>query len=232
MDWNSLFFAILPYISIFVAAVVTIYRAIYRPFSISSLSSQLLERKQLFWGSISFHWGITIILLGHLLALLVPGSLIWWNSVPVRLYLLELTGFALALWTLVGLLLLGLRRVSAARVRAVTSPMDVAVWFLLLISVATGIDIALRYRFGTYWFTAVLTPYLWSVLSFRPDVSLVQPLPLTIKLHIVNFFALLLVFPFSRLVHIIAYPLGYLIRPWQIIIYPGYSRRQVTSERR
>lgn len=224
MDWNSVFFVILPYISIFVAVIVTIYRAIYRPFSISSLSSQLLERKQLFWGSISFHWGITIILLGHLLALLVPGGLIWWNSVPVRLYLLELTGFALALWTLAGLLLLGLRRVSVARVRAVTSPMDVAVWFLLLFSVATGIDIALRYRFGTYWFTAILTPYLWSVLTFRPDVTLVQPLPLTIKLHIVNFFLLLLVFPFSRLVHIIAYPLSYLIRPWQIVIYPGYTR--------
>ena len=224
MDWNVVLFVILPYISIFVAIVVTIYRATYRPFSISSLSSQLLERKQLFWGSIPFHWGITIILLGHLLALLVPGGLIWWNSVPARLYLLELTGFALALWTLAGLLVLGLRRLSVARVRAVTSPMDVAVWFLLLFSVATGIDIALRYRFGSYWFTAVLTPYLWSVLTFQPDVALVQPLPLTIKLHIANFFLLLLIFPFSRLVHIIAYPLSYLVRPWQIVIYPGYSR--------
>lgn len=224
MDWNSVFFVILPYISIFVAIVVTIYRAIYRPFSISSLSSQLLERRQLFWGSIPFHWGITIILLGHLLALLVPGSLIWWNSVPVRLYLLELTGFTLALWTLAGLLVLGLRRVSVARIRAVTSPMDIVVWFLLLFSVVTGMYIALRYRFGSYWFTAVLTPYLWSVLTFRPDVALVQPLPLGIKLHIANFFLLLLVFPFSRLVHIVAYPLSYLVRPWQIVIYPGYSR--------
>ena len=33
-----------------------------------------------------------------------------------------------------------------------------------------------------------------------------------------NFFVLLAVFPFSRLIHIATYPIGYLIRPWQIVI--------------
>ena len=55
MDWNTLFFVILPYVALAIAVVVTLYRSLYRPFSISALSSQLLERRQLFWGSISFH---------------------------------------------------------------------------------------------------------------------------------------------------------------------------------
>jgi nitrate reductase gamma subunit len=125
---------------------------------------------------------------------------------------------------LAGLIMLGLRRLSVARVRAVTSPMDVVVWILLLVSVLTGIYTAVRYRFGSYWFTAIFTPYLWSILTFQPDASLVQPFPLLIKVHAVNFFLLLLAFPFSRLVHIIAYPLGYLIRPWQIVIYPTWHK--------
>ena len=98
------------------------------------------------------------------------------------------------------------RRLSEKRVRVVTTPMDLVVLVLLLVSVITGVLIATVYRFGSSWFTAVFTPYLWSVLTFQPQVSLVAPLPWVIKLHVINFFVLLAVFPFSRLVHIVTYP--------------------------
>ena len=91
MIWDTLFFVIFPYISLAVAITVSIYRTMYRPFTVSSLSSQLLERRKLFWGNISFHYGIILVLLGHLLALLLPQGLLLWNSVPIRMYLLELT---------------------------------------------------------------------------------------------------------------------------------------------
>jgi nitrate reductase gamma subunit len=208
---------------------VTVYRSITRPFTISSLSSQLLERKQLFWGSISFHYGIVYILLGHLLALLFPKSLLLWNAVPLRLYLLEFTGIAMGVWALVGLLILIWRRAGNARIRAVSSAMDYLILFLLLVSVVTGVIVATAYRFGSYWFTSIFTPYLWSILTLRPQPELVAPLPWMIKLHVINFYILLALFPFSRLVHIITYPLGYLLRPWQIVIWarrrmnlPGY----------
>jgi nitrate reductase gamma subunit len=200
------------------AVVATVYRSVYRPFTISSLSSQLLERKKLYWGSISFHWGIVLILLMHLAALIFPSTLVLWNSVPVRLYLLELTGVALGVWALVGLLVLIWRRIGEPRVRVVTSRMDIIVLTLLLLSVVTGVWTATAYRFGSFWFTAVFTPYLLSLLTLQPNIALVAPLPLVIKLHVLNFFVLLVVFPFSRLVHIITYPLGYLFRPWQIVI--------------
>ena len=35
MDWNTLLFVIFPYIALLTATIVTIYRSIYRPFSIS-----------------------------------------------------------------------------------------------------------------------------------------------------------------------------------------------------
>jgi len=224
MDWNTLLFVIFPYVALFIAIVVTVYRSIYRPFSISSLSSQLLERRWLFWGSIPFHWGITIILAGHLVAILVPQSILMWNAEPLRLYFLELTGIGLALWATLGMLVLLWRRVSIARIRAVSTPMDYVVVLLILVSLVTGILIASVYRWGSYWFTGVFTPYIWSILTFQPNAAPLAPLPFTIKLHVFNFYLLALAFPFSRLVHIIAWPLGYLLRPWQIVTWLRKSR--------
>jgi nitrate reductase gamma subunit len=224
MNMDTVFFVILPYISLAIFVVVSIYRSIYRPFTVSSLSSQLLERKKLYWGSIPFHYGIVIVLLGHLAALLLPGGLRLWNAVPIRLYLLEATGLALGLWALIGLVILLWRRLSEKRVQVVTTPMDIVILLLLLISVITGVLTASVYRFGSSWFTAVFTPYVWSVLTLRPLVSLVAPLPWVIKLHVINFFILLAVFPFSRLIHIATYPIGYLIRPWQIVIWNRRAR--------
>ena len=218
MIWNNLLFVIFPYLTMLTALVVTIYRSVYRPFTISSLSSQLLERKKLYWGSISFHWGIILVLLGHLAALFLPQTLRLWNSVPIRLYLLELTGFILGIWALVGLLVLVWRRLSEARIRVISSPMDWIVLLLLLVSAVTGVWTASTYRFGSFWFTVVFSPYLVSLFSLTPRPELLAPMPLVIKLHVFNFFLLLAVFPFSRLVHIFTYPLGYLFRPWQIVV--------------
>ncbi len=219
MIWDTFFFVIFPYLTIAIFTAVTIYRSIYRPFTISSMSSQLLERRKLYWGSISFHYGIVIILLAHLFALLLPQPLRWWNSVPIRLYLLELTGLAMGLWALIGVGILFWRRLSEKRLRVISTPMDLVVLILLLVSAVTGVLIATLYRFGSFWFTAIFTPYLASIFTLNPLVNLVAPLPLLIKIHVINFFVLLAVFPFSRLVHIITYPLGYLIRPWQIVIW-------------
>lgn len=218
MDWNTLFFMIFPYVALFIAIVVTVYRSVVRPFSISSLSSQLLERRLLFWGSIPFHWGITIILTFHLIAIFVPQSIVLWNAQPLRLYALEISGLALGLWATFGMMVLVARRISVARIRAVSTPMDYVVLFLVLVSLVTGVTIASYYRWGSYWFTGIFTPYIIGILTFRPNAAPLAPLPFIIKLHVFNFFLLTLAFSFSRLVHMITWPLSYLWRPWQIVI--------------
>ena len=115
MNWDIVFFVIFPYICLAVFVAASIYRSIYRPFTVTSMSSQLLERRKLFWGSISFHYGIVLVLLLHLIALVLPAGLRLWNAAPLRLYLLEATALALALWALAGLLVLLWRRVSEKR---------------------------------------------------------------------------------------------------------------------
>ena len=101
MNWNLILFVVFPYVAIVLAIVGTVYRWTRHPFSVSSVSSQLLESQKLFWGSVPFHWGILFVLLGHLVALVLPAGVAKWNQVPIRLYLLEFTGLALAVWALV-----------------------------------------------------------------------------------------------------------------------------------
>ena len=217
MNWNEVFFVIFPYLTLSVAVAVTAYRFVYRPLSVTSMSSQLLEANRLFWGSVPFHWGLSIILLVHLLALAAPEAILAWNGSPVRLYALEISGFGLGLWAFAGALILLVRRITVREVQQGATAMDLAVLVLLLLQIGTGLWTA-TFRFGSSWGAAVLTPYLRSILFLRPNPGLIADFPLAVRLHVIGFFVLVLVFPFSRLVHIITLPLGYLLRPWQLVI--------------
>ena len=218
MSANDFLFGVLPYVALALAIVVTIARWRLHEFSVSSLSSQLLESRKLYWGSVPFHWGLSLILVGHLAALIIPRGFEIWNGAPLRLYLLEITGLALAFWAAFGLGVLLYRRLSEPRIRKVTSPMDIVVLAIIAAQIITGIWIALGYRWGSYWGTAVFVPYVRSLLTFQPDPAYVDPLPLVLKLHVLSFFAFLAVFPFTRLVHIITLPLQYFFRPWQKVV--------------
>ncbi len=231
MNWNTILFLLVPYAVVPLAVVASAYRLLYRPYTVSSLSSQILESRKLFWGSISFHWGLVLVLTGHLVALLLPRSITLWNAAPIRLYLLEATGLALGLWALAGGAVLAWRRYSDARVRAVTRPADVIVLVLLVVSMVTGVLTATLYSFGSSWFTAVFTPYLWSLATLRPRPELVADLPWLVKLHAFNFFLLAATFPFTRLVHIVTLPLGYLYRPWQLVIWARRPSRDTGARR-
>jgi nitrate reductase gamma subunit len=225
MSDGVLLFVVLPYVGLALAIVGSVYRLRYRKFSVSSLSTQLLESRRLYWGSVPFHWGILLILAGHLLALLVPVGIQVWNGSPLRLYLLEITGLALSVWALGGLLVLFYRRLTSARVRAVTTPMDFAVLTLLLAQVVTGLWIAAGYRFGSFWATGVFAPWIWSLLTFRPRPELVAGLPVVLQTHVTLFWLFLVLFPFSRLIHMITVPFRYLRRPWQLVVWVRRDRR-------
>lgn len=215
MTTNTMLYGVVPYVVAAVAVVVTVIRWRHYPFSVSSLSSQLLESRKLYWGSVPFHWGLSLILTGHLLALIVPRGFEIWNGAPIRLYLLEITGLGLGLWAGFGLAVLAYRRFVTPRVRRVTSPMDVVVLLILAVQIVTGVWIAVGYRWGSFWGTAVFVPYIRSLLTFQPKPEYIDPLPLVLQLHLLSFFVFLAVFPFTRLVHIITLPLQYFFRPWQ-----------------
>jgi nitrate reductase gamma subunit len=212
-------FGVLPYVSavLFIGVSITRYRK--EPFTFSSLSSQFLETRRLFWGSVPFHIGILLLFFGHGVGFLIPRGVTWWNGVPARLFVLEATAFAAGVLTFIGLAGLVARRVSDARLRATTSVTDVLVYLALALSVGSGLWVALALRWGSAWYTHTAVPYLWSVISFQPDIARVAELPLPAKVHIVAAFLLFGLFSFTRLVHILVAPVPYLWRPVQLVIW-------------
>ncbi len=102
----------LPYVALVVFLVGTIFRYKMTKFSYSSLSSQFLEGRQLFWGTMPFHWGILFLFLGHLVAFLVPRGLLAFNSHPVRLLIIEISALMFGLVVLSGLVTLFVRRLK------------------------------------------------------------------------------------------------------------------------
>jgi len=223
---ESFLFIIFPYAVVILAIVVTVQRYLKRGFTYSSLSSQFLESKELFFGSVPWHYGILGVLTGHLLGLLFPRTVLWFNGVPLRLYLLESTGLALGLMCLVGIISLIARRIQSSRIRAVTSPMDVIVLLLLLGQVGLGVLTAICYRWGSSWYVTLAVPYLQSLFTLQPDVKTLGALPVVVKLHILNAYLLAAVFGFSRLVHMLVVPIHYLWRPYQVVIW-NWNRRRV-----
>ncbi len=225
---NTFLLVAFPYAAVIVFVVGVVYRYRQKGFTVSSLSSQFLEGKKLFWGTIPFHIGILVVFFGHLTAFLLPRATLAWNSIPVRLIVLEVTAFTFGLSMLVGLAALMVRRFTNPRIRAVTTKTDVAVELLLLAQVVLGCWIALGFRWGASWFAADLSPYLWSLVKLAPETGPVFALPWVIKLHIVGAFAILFMVPFSRLVHFVVAPLHYIVRPYQQVMW-NWDRKSIRN---
>lgn len=227
---NYLLFAVLPYVAITLLLSVSLWRFFFQSYKFSSLSSEFLESRDLFWGSVPWHYGIMVLFFGHLIGFLFPSKILLWNSVPIRLVILEVTALAFALLALVGLALLIKRRLGHPRIRAVTSWMDILVLGLLLAQVATGIGTAVTCRWGSSWYAAVVTPYLRSIFVLTPKVELVSGLPWLPKLHIIGAMVIVGVLPFTRLVHFLVPPISYLWRNYQVVIW-NWDRKKIRQAR-
>lgn len=217
--FDLVLFVAFPYVAVVLVILVGIWRYTSDRFSYSSLSSQFLENRALFWGSTAWHYGILLVLLAHLAALLLPGVWATLIAVPLRLYVLEVTGLALALLALTGLVTLIARRLRAARVLAVTSVADWLLLAILLVQVALGFWVALVYRWGSDWYLHTAVPWLYSLVTLNPQTQYVTVLPWTVKLHMLGGFLLVAILPFTRLVHLLVFPITYLWRPYQVVIW-------------
>jgi len=223
--FDLVLFVAFPYVAIILAVVVGIYRYFNDRFSYSSFSSQFMETRQLFWGSVPWHYGVIIILLAHILAAIFPAQWAALIAAPMRLYVLEVTGLALALMTVVGLTLLIVRRFSNKRVLVVTSTMDWVLLGALLGQVALGFWVALFYRWGSDWYLHTAVPWLVSLCKLDPQIQFVTVLPWVVKLHMLGGFLIIALFPFTRLVHVVTVPITYLWRPYQVVVW---NRRKAT----
>ena len=219
--FDQFLFVGLPYVCLVVFFLMTIYRYRTQSYSYSSLSSQFLENKQHFWSVVPFHYGVLTITAGHLIALFIPRSILIWNRQPLRMFVLEIAALAFGFLTMIGLIEIIVRRLGNAKVRCVTVVSDWILFGMLLAQVVLGVGIALFHPWGAGWFSACLSPYLWSIFLLDPNVSYVSAMPWLVKLHIILAFLIVGYFPFTRLVHVLVIPNPYLWRKTQVVRWYG-----------
>ncbi|MBC8346108.1 MAG: respiratory nitrate reductase subunit gamma [Candidatus Marinimicrobia bacterium] len=225
---DTFFFSMFPYITIFTFLLVTIQRYRSKAYTYSSLSSQFLENRQHFWAMVPFHYGIISVLTAHFVWFLVPETVLWWNSVPARLYVMEIAMFIFGLMTLIGLVNIIIRRQTNSMARFVTTKADWLVLGFLMIQIVTGLYTAYFHRWGSSWFAASLAPYLWSVFKLSPDLTYITAMPFMVKAHIVSAYSIILLFPFTRLVHILVLPNPYLWRKPQLVRW-NWNRKTIRT---
>jgi nitrate reductase gamma subunit len=219
---HNFFYGIYPYIALSVLAVGSIARYERDPYTWKSSSSQLLRRKQLIWGSILFHVGVLAIFGGHLVGLLTPLAL--WDALGVSHGLKQMIAIVLGgvagIMMLTGGLMLAHRRLFDARVRASSSFADTTILLLLVAQVILGLStilISLGHLDGHE-----MTKFMaWAQGIFTFDgkaASYIEGTHILFRLHIFLGLTIFLVFPFTRLVHMLSAPIRYLWRPgYQIV---------------
>jgi nitrate reductase gamma subunit len=214
---NQLCFIVFPYVAMLIFFLGTILRYRKDPFTYSSLSSQFLENRQHFWGLVPFHYGIVVVLVGHIVAFLLPHQILQWDSQPLRLYILEISALIFGVLTVIGLVGAIARRLTVSKVRVVTNGFDWVVLSLLLVQTISGVYVAIFHPWGSAWFAAAISPYLWSLVRFNPDLGYVSMMPWGVQLHILMAYLIICITPFTRLVHILVAPTPYLWRRPQVV---------------
>ena len=228
---NYFLFIGLPYATLLIFFIGWAYKYNQKSFQVSSLSTQFLEGKNLFWGSQPFHWGLLVVLLGHLVGFLFPSTLIAWNGMPVRLLVLEVTALIFSFSALLGVILLIYRRINNKRISILTSKADILVYIVIFIQVVTGIWIALFFRWGSSWYASTMVPYLKSILFLSPDIDALVQMPFMVKAHVISAFTLVGLIPFTRFSHFMVFPISYYWRDPQLVFW-NRDRKTIRSSKR
>jgi nitrate reductase gamma subunit len=128
-----------------------------------------------------------------------------------------------------GLVILMWRRVASPRVRVTTTRMDMVVYTLLALVIALGLieTIGKNVLGGGYDYRSTVGVWFRSIVFFHPEPEAMVGAPILYQLHAVAAWLVLLVWPFSRLVHAWSIPLQYVGRPYIL-----YRRRWAAAPRR
>lgn len=217
---NTLLFGLYPYLAGTVFLVGSLLRFDHGQYTWKAGSSQMLTTRNMRVASNLFHVGILVIFFGHLVGLLTPH---WvyapFMSAGTKQVIAIVVGGIAGVMCLIGGAMLAYRRITNPRVRASSSPMDTFIIVLLVVQVGLGlltIFSALGHLDGGVmlqlagWAQAIVF-YQGGAAEYLVGVSWIY------KLHIFVGLTIILVFPFTRLVHVWSVPFGYVTRRYQIV---------------
>lgn len=218
--FNTLLFGLYPYLAGTVFLIGSLLRFDHGQYTWKTGSSQMLTSKNMRRASNLFHIGIIVIFFGHLVGLLTPH---WvyspFMSAGTKQVIAILIGGIAGVMCLVGGVMLAHRRITNPRVRASSSPMDTFIIVLLVVQVSLGlltIIPALGHLDGGVMIQ--LAHWAQSIVFFQGGAATyLEGVGFIYKLHILVGLTIILVFPFTRLVHVWSVPFGYVTRRYQLV---------------
>lgn len=235
---NAFLFGIYPYIALSVLVIGSIARYERDPFTWKTSSSQLLRRRQLIIGSVLFHVGVLVIFFGHLVGLLTPIAVFDALGIShgAKQLLAVAVGGIAGIMALIGGAMLLHRRWVDPRIRKTSSFADMAILILLLAQLVLGLGtifVSLQHLDG-HEMTKFMT-WAQMIFTFRAGAAdQIADVALVFKLHVFLGLTIFLVFPFTRLVHIVT---GFFAPLRYLFLRSGYQlvrsrRRRPLEERR
>ena len=227
---NVFLWIIVPYLAIAIFIGGHLWRYHYDKFGWTTRSSQLYENRLLRIGSPLFHFGILLVILGHIGGILIPESATSGIGISEDAYhaaavtLGAISGFM----TLAGAAILIYRRRTTGPVFSATTRNDKAMYVLLVATIVAGLATTVLGNITghPHDYRLTVAPYFRSIFYLHPDVDLITKAPIGFQIHAMLAWVLFAAWPFTRLVHVFSAPLGYLTRPYIV-----YRSRAVTGAR-
>ncbi|HLU73959.1 MAG TPA: respiratory nitrate reductase subunit gamma [Nonomuraea sp.] len=225
---DLLLWVVAPYVALTVFVLGHVWRYRYDKFGWTTRSSQLYESRLLRIGSPLFHFGILVVILGHVAGLVIPKS--WTQAVGITegMYhvLAVVLGTVAGVCTLAGLAILIFRRRTVGPVFTATTRNDKLMYAVLALVIVLGLaaTVAANVLGGGYDYRVTVSPWFRSIFALQPEAELMAGAPPLFQLHAFSALVLFAIWPFTRLVHMLTAPVGYLTRPY--IVYR--SREPVT----
>jgi nitrate reductase gamma subunit len=218
---DILLWGVLPYVMIVILVGGTIWRYHYDKFGWTTRSSQLYESRLLRIGSPLFHFGLLVVIIGHIIGLVIPKSLTDAAGLSEHAYHLQalVLGALAGFCTLVGIAILIYRRRTTGPVFMATTRNDKLMYVVLVAALVVGLATTLLGAAGgeEHNYRLTVAPWFRSLFILQPDIPAMSAAGLTFQLHTLIGMLLFAILPFTRLVHAFTAPVHYLFRPY--IVY-------------
>ncbi len=232
---NGALFGWYPYICLTVFALGSLIRFDREQYTWKTGSSQLLRKRQLFWGSNLFHVGILIIFAGHFVGLLTPVAV--FDALGIshtfkQLLAMSVGGIA-GVACFIGITLLAHRRLFDARIRKTSSFSDIAILLLLWAQLTLGLSSIFVSADNLDGHEMVkLMSWAQGIVTAQPSAAAyIADVHIIFKLHILLGLTIFLVFPFTRLVHVWSAPIWYIGRTGYQVVRTRKTREQIAARR-
>ncbi|WP_420752106.1 respiratory nitrate reductase subunit gamma [Rhodococcus sp. O3] len=221
MSAGEIFWDVVPYVTLAIVIVGTWWRYRYDKFGWTTRSSQLYESRLLRIASPMFHFGILVVIVGHIIGLVIPES--WTDAVGLSQHAYHIQAVTLGsiagVATLVGIVLLIYRRRTRGPVFLATTANDKLMYIVLVAAIVAGLSATLL---GSgvvgeeHNYRETVSPWFRSIWILQPRGDLMAEAPLYFHIHVLVGLALFALWPFTRLVHAFSAPIVYLFRPYVV----------------